>query len=656
MSSPNFIQRKAVDVSGQLGSLYDASSDTLLKCYRVKKLENTQFYKDSICQVFQGTQVNNVIHLLKAIKFDDALLQSILLGMVRPFGISSVINYNQPINNNTHFLYHSYICRTDKLSVTAEKIYQNISLPSDLNNATHMITEIIYGFEVLCVIQVPTTESSVQIEDLLNRISKQLQSSDKPLKLTDKEERQINELSNVTIYASEICCNDLNIDELLNRHFSKENNSVILWYSSDRLKRENSHRWTQIYEKITAQRQQATQQISLIYVDFSQFSRNLEDFHVKNLPIQSSSDTRRRHRRAHPLPSNPQEQPSLTSSPSSVTEINVLLMGETGVGKSTFINAFVNYLIFDTLEQAQQNDPVVLIPVSFLITTGDQFNEFIVKFGDIDSNENHEHQGQSVTQQCKSYIFKLNEKLCLRLIDTPGMGDTRGLVQDEKNIDHILTYVNNLSHLNAICLLFKPNESRLNMFFSSCINQLLMYLTPIFYNNIIFCFTNARSTFFAPGNTGSLLREIFKQEHLKDIPFEKKNTFCFDSESFRYLAAKKCGVEFDEFVKQESINSWTTSVTESIRLLHFILKLKPYDLNEWQSIRKASLEISILARPLMEKLRLILYNWKLRGTGTVTEGIVLNSNFVRTESCSNCAQTFNCILIMDISSTDFIKL
>ncbi|CAF4379223.1 unnamed protein product [Rotaria sordida] len=114
MSSPNFIQRKAVDASGRLGSLYDASSDTLLKCCRVKKLENTQFHKDSICQVFQGTQINNVIHLLKAIKFDDALLQSILFGMVRPFGISSVINYNQPINNNTHFqIVHIHVEQTN---------------------------------------------------------------------------------------------------------------------------------------------------------------------------------------------------------------------------------------------------------------------------------------------------------------------------------------------------------------------------------------------------------------------------------------------------------------------------------------------------------------------------------------------------------------
>jgi hypothetical protein len=316
-----------------------------------------------------------------------------------------------------------------------------------------------------------------------------------------------------------------------------------------------------------------------------------------------------------------------------------LLLGETGVGKSTFINAFVNYLKFETLQQAERGEPVVLIPVSFLITVGDQFDEFIVKFGNVDPNEDHEHQGQSVTQQCKSYVFDLSDKLRLRLIDTPGIGDTRGVDQDMKNIDHILTYINSLPHLNAVCLLLKPNASRLNVFFRSCVHQLLTYLTPVGYDNIIFCFTNSRATFFAPGDTGPLLRKMLNDEHLSNIPFQKENTFCFDSESFRYLAARKCDIDFDNYQKDECKSSWNTSVAESFRLLNFIQTREPYYLEEWLSPRKATLDISMLARPLMETLRLMIYNWKLNEAKLILNRIELNSNPVAIEMCTHCAQT-----------------
>ena len=320
------------------------------------------------------------------------------------------------------------------------------------------------------------------------------------------------------------------------------------------------------------------------------------------------------------------------------TEINVLLLGETGVGKSTFINAFVNYLKFETLEQAERGEPVVLIPVSFLLTIGDQFDEFIVKYGNVDSNEDHEHQGQSVTQHCKSYLFDLNDQFSLRLIDTPGIGDTRGIAQDVKNIDHILTYINTLPHLNAVCLLLKPNASRLNVFFRSCINQLLTYLTPIGFTNIIFCFTNARSTFYTPGDTGRLLREMLNQEHLSDIPFQKQNTFCFDSESFRYLAARRCQIDFDDYQKVECRNSWNTSVKESIRLLDFIQTRQPYNLQEYQSPRKVVLDITMFARSFMETLRLIVYNWKITEAKLVFNQMILSSNPLAMELCTHCAQ------------------
>ncbi|CAF4015747.1 unnamed protein product [Rotaria sp. Silwood1] len=793
MSSPHIIERNAICISGQLGSLYDASSETFLNCCSFKKLDNSQYQPNFTLHISRGKEDNNTISFLKKINFNDALLQSILFGLVTPSGVSSFVNYNHSINENTLFLYYSYGHTTQKLNVTAMKADKAISLPSNSNNATHMVTEIIYGFEILCVIHGLTMKSIDTIEKLLHKIWSRVPSDNKSFELTGDEQHQINELHDVTIYGSETCINNSNassfltvlthlqewhknssfyhpilyrmcslewlyegrsflklcllsnddnsyieqigliimqtdhklknlqqmyksrpknddnlisdkwledtperlgilfsiydeyrtklqsklvdirrgtgkltdinseiseerysslkaiaintfrdeleqwltkhqlikklqdgnityfninifqgsnhlfttiqyIDEVINTHFSKEYGHVVLWYSSDRLKRENSDEWERLYTQIIEKRQKSNEQISLIYVDFSHCQYKLTEYRVRDLSLGLPSKTQNKNRRGHRLPEPSQEITSLPSSlpsktkTSSVTELNVLLMGETGVGKSTFINAFVNYLSFDTLEQAEQNKPIVLIPVSFLLTIGNQFNEFTVKLGNIDSNENHEHQGQSVTQECKSYVFNLNEQLRLRLIDTPGMGDTRGFSQDEKNIDHIITYINNLSHLNAI------------------------------------------STFFAPGDTGPLLQEIIVQEYRNEILFKKNNTFCFDSESFRYLAARKCNVDFDEFIQQESINSWKTSVTESVRLLKFILRCKPYYLNDEQSVRKAALDIRMLSRPLMETLRSILYNWKLCETGYTTHKIILNSNSVTSKLCTKCVE------------------
>jgi GTP-binding protein EngB required for normal cell division len=324
--------------------------------------------------------------------------------------------------------------------------------------------------------------------------------------------------------------------------------------------------------------------IVLILVASTETDENMDDHmtHVSSTTTQISS----------PPPTEPQtavlsstdvDMSDTSSSPIQVTPpnecepINILLLGETGVGKSTFINAFANYLTFNTLQQAEKSQPVVLIPVSFLITVGNNFDEHIVKFGDVDdsNNEDFEHPGQSVTQHCKSYVFNLDrnhrQKVCI--IDTPGFGDTRGIDQDDYNMAHILEYIRDLSHLDAICFLLKPNQSRLNIFYRSCLTQLSSFRKSNSCANILFCFTNARSTFYTPGDTAPLLRTMLKSLPMADINFKKENTFCFDSESFRYLVALQNGISFDDLQREEYEMSWTKSVSEANRLVHYLCEI-----------------------------------------------------------------------------------
>ncbi|CAF1309328.1 unnamed protein product [Adineta ricciae] len=284
--------------------------------------------------------------------------------------------------------------------------------------------------------------------------------------------------------------------------------------------------------------------------------------------------------------------------------VNILLLGEVGVGKSTFVNALINYLKFESFEKACAEKPVTAIPVSFPLAVGDQFDEHVVELGGIDANEDHRNPGQSVTRQCKSYVIPISAQLNIRLIDTPGMGDARGLNQDDLMMQHILSCINNYQYINAICIVLKPNESRLNVIYRSYFTQLMSFFGEKIRNNVIFCFTHTRATFFAPGSTAPLLKRMLHSNGIKNIVFKKSNTFCFDNEAFRYLIARENGLQFDVYQKEEYLRSWETSVKETSHLLQYICKdLKPCERQSWQSIENAQWQINKLIRPTLETIR-----------------------------------------------------
>ncbi|UJR14399.1 hypothetical protein I4U23_001396 [Adineta vaga] len=257
---------------------------------------------------------------------------------------------------------------------------------------------------------------------------------------------------------------------------------------------------------------------------------------------------------------------AFSSSPPVNPNLNILLLAHEGVGKSTFINAFVNYIKYQTFDEALSKKSVVLKPLSFAVTSNNYFETRTVQLGDIKSPKR---------PGCQTYIFDLQrnngKKLCL--IDTPSFQDSGSVHStNSANTKHILDYVNNLTHLDAICLLLQPDESRLLNDLQSCFVQLLKRLGTQAYRNVIFCFTNALTTFYSPGKTASSIRNMFISYSLNNIKFDRSNTFFFENESFRYLIAIQNGIKFTHEDEQEYTTSWTESVMESKRLLDYISK------------------------------------------------------------------------------------
>ncbi|CAF4093642.1 unnamed protein product [Rotaria sp. Silwood2] len=397
--------------------------------------------------------------------------------------------------------------------------------------------------------------------------------------------------------------------ETITRRVVHENEQKIVYCFDDRLEKLRSQKSTIFYNKLINDWKNNCQ-LEFVYADFSYCSCQLSQMEMlASKEIRQLRKTSQAKSTLDSTTSSSKKERPNESNSSMNNIINILLLGESGVGKSTFVNAIANYFNFDTLKKARSGQPIVLMPVSFLLTVGDNFDERIVKFGDEDPNEDHDHPGQSVTQHCRSYVFTIGTRTKLRLIDTPGMGDTRGPDQDDLNMQHILSFINNLSHLNAICILLKPNESRLNIVLRSYFSRLLDFLGETMHHNIIFCFTNTRATFFAPGNTGPLLKSMLTSYSFKDILFKKSNTFCFDNESFRYLVACNNGIKFDDYQKDEYKRSWVTSVNETNRFMEYICnELKPYLQKNWMSIEHAQFQINRMIRPVLETIKNMMRN------------------------------------------------
>jgi GTPase SAR1 family protein len=271
-------------------------------------------------------------------------------------------------------------------------------------------------------------------------------------------------------------------------------------------------------------------------------------------------------------------------------ELNILILGRTGVGKSTWINAFANYLMFPTLDDALSEGQLCWhIPFAFQtynVNAAGEFEDVKVKVGfeemagqltrptAVGPDEHDGTSGASATQRTAVHRIQIGNCL-LRLIDTPGVGDTRGASQDKENMADILSVLRSYNKLHGILILLKPNDQKLDFMFKFCVQELLTHLHRDAAKNLAFGFTNTRGTNYMPGDTFDPLRKLLQRFKDVEITLRKHNVYCFDSESFRYLAAQK---QHNKSLGHldENRASWNYSVQESKRLIDYFRSLPPH--------------------------------------------------------------------------------
>nr|XP_054761080.1 uncharacterized protein LOC129267390 [Lytechinus pictus] len=306
-------------------------------------------------------------------------------------------------------------------------------------------------------------------------------------------------------------------------------------------------------------------------------------------------------------------------------EMNILILGEAGVGKSTWINSLQNYGSFTSFAEAMNYKKLnVLIPCSFSITQGGRSQTIKMQV-----STNNEKVGQ-LTREPRSYVVNIDDmRLCL--IDTPSISDVGGNEQLTTWMKKLMDYLLSYSEINAICIILKPNSTQLTEMFRLYVEEFLAHLHISAKDNIVFCFTHTRPTLYQPGDTLPAINKELKRKNV-GIQATKDRYYCFDNEPFRFLACNQHDVTFGD--GEASIYllgaSWDKSVEETRRLLNYIVsRMKPHRVKETidvNDVRRITLALSELLRKVANRIKrnydaMKKANQELSEEGTILESV-----------------------------------
>ncbi len=133
----------------------------------------------------------------------------------------------------------------------------------------------------------------------------------------------------------------------------------------------------------------------------------------------------------------------------------MLLLGETGPGKTSFLNLLCNVSLIEKLGY-------------------DEGSKQLHDFNDIKLENSEASKMESKTSGAKLYCVKMFG-LRVGVIDTPGFGDTRGTDVDQKHAKKIVGALKGEDYVNCVCLIINGRASRM----SATLQYVLSEITAI---------------------------------------------------------------------------------------------------------------------------------------------------------------------------------
>ncbi|KAG8809632.1 hypothetical protein FRC17_003355 [Serendipita sp. 399] len=187
---------------------------------------------------------------------------------------------------------------------------------------------------------------------------------------------------------------------------------------------------------------------------------------------------------------------------SDLAPYTILIVGETGVGKSSVLELIAN------------------------VIAGNDIDHY--DFGILDHTNEQGGSGKgSQTNEARFYQFKSRNGVTVRILDTPGLADTRGLDHDELHKKSIATTIQRyIDSVNAVLILANGTVPRVTVGTDYALSTLCAIFPKALAQNIAFLFTNV-STPLAWNFAQDTLPDVLKEapQFLLDNPISLQKKY-----------------------------------------------------------------------------------------------------------------------------------